>query len=472
MKETPRFYTSLSLLILLNVIVKPVWIFGIDRQVQVIAGAGAYGSYFSILNLSIALSFLLDWGLTVYYNRQLSLQGEVHGGAGGFAALKLLFSAFYALVIFAVAFFSGIRQWEVLVDVVLIQVLTSFLLFYRAMITSRQWFRADAYLSVLDKFLMIIFCGSLIYFPSVFGHIDIRRFLFFQYVSLAIACLAAVLISRSRVNFRLKGLLPSRAFFKSALPFTVIVFLMSFHSRIDGFLLERIKGAEEAGKYAAAFRLLDASNMLGYLFASFMLPFVARQWSAGKDFSAVVLQSRHLLVGASISLTLIVFFMAPWLQLALYHHADENSATVLRWCMPALIGYYLVQVYGSVMTATGHIIPFIYITSASVIINILINVLLIPRLGALGCCIAAISSQAFSGAGVAWYVHRNLNMRFQWRSVLAYLLMGALVAAFLLLMNGTDVNKWLIILGAGLLSVLVLTATKLMSLDFRKLIVQ
>jgi hypothetical protein len=72
MKETSRFYSSLSLLVLLNAIIKPLWIFGIDRQVQNEVGVAAYGTYFSIFNLSLVLSFLLDWGLTVYYNRQLS----------------------------------------------------------------------------------------------------------------------------------------------------------------------------------------------------------------------------------------------------------------------------------------------------------------------------------------------------------------------------------------------------------------
>src|SRR5258705_293503 len=84
---------------------------------------------------------------------------------------------------------------------------------------------------------------------------------------------------------------------------------------VDCFLLERINpnGAYEAGVYAAAYRLLDASNMIGYLFASFLLPFIAKQWSEQKDIEAVILQSRHLLLMFSITIITIIFFLAPWI---------------------------------------------------------------------------------------------------------------------------------------------------------------
>ena len=52
-----KFYSSLLLLIVLNAIIKPFWIFGIDRQVQNITGTAEYGTYFSLLNLSIVFGF-------------------------------------------------------------------------------------------------------------------------------------------------------------------------------------------------------------------------------------------------------------------------------------------------------------------------------------------------------------------------------------------------------------------------------
>ncbi len=121
MKEPSRFYSSLGLLIILNVIVKPLWIFGIDRQVQNAVGMEVYGTYFSLFNLSIVFSFLLDWGLTTYFNRQLASQKENFiDHAGSFLLIKLLFAGIYTAIIFLAAWFAGIKQWNILLSVILI----------------------------------------------------------------------------------------------------------------------------------------------------------------------------------------------------------------------------------------------------------------------------------------------------------------------------------------------------------------
>lgn len=72
MKTVSRFYASLGLLLVLNLLVKPLWIFGIDRPVQNSTGTAIYGSYFALLNLAIVLGFLLDWGLNAFMSRQLA----------------------------------------------------------------------------------------------------------------------------------------------------------------------------------------------------------------------------------------------------------------------------------------------------------------------------------------------------------------------------------------------------------------
>ena len=47
-------------LIGLNVIIKPIWIVGIDRQVQLLEGPEVYGQYFALFQLSIMFHVLLD----------------------------------------------------------------------------------------------------------------------------------------------------------------------------------------------------------------------------------------------------------------------------------------------------------------------------------------------------------------------------------------------------------------------------
>ena len=47
------FLSHLFLIVLLNLLVKPLAIFGIDAQVQNEVGAAEYGFYFSLLNFTM-----------------------------------------------------------------------------------------------------------------------------------------------------------------------------------------------------------------------------------------------------------------------------------------------------------------------------------------------------------------------------------------------------------------------------------
>jgi len=469
MKEASKFYSSLGLLIILNVIIKPLWIFGIDRQVQNNVSTEVYGTYFSLLNFSIVFSFLLDWGVTTFFNRQLAANNENFiDKAGSFLFIKLLFALIYAAIVFAVAYITGIRQWPILAGVIAIQVLISLFVFVRSIVTAQQWFGTEAWLSVLDKGLMILLCGSFIYFPSLWGGITLERFLQAQIACtlLAITVVLIILIKRG-IKLSFGKSLPGRQILQSAFPFAILVLLMSVHYRLDGFLLERIhtNGAFEAGLYAGAYRLLDASNMAGYLLASFLLPFIARQWSRGNNIDGAILNSRHLLLLFSLFIACTTVFLAPWMQQILYHNNDKAGIEILQLCLPALVGYSLVQVYGTVMTATGQVVPFCYITLFAVALNIVLNLLLIPGYGAKGCCIAALISQAFCGITAMIYVQRKSGINIHLRSLLMYIFIGVILCGFYYWCRDFNISRWILIAVAGLITIAAAILFKLVDLN-------
>jgi O-antigen/teichoic acid export membrane protein len=467
MKSPSGFYSSLGLLILLNAVVKPLWIFAIDRQVQNVVGTETYGIYFSLFSLSVVLSFLIDWGLTAFFNQRLAAQEKKFTGLhGNFLLLKLLLALVYCLLLFIAAFIAGIRRWDILVYVALIQVFTSLFLFFRAIITAQQRFRADAWFSVIDKTLMILGCGLLLYIPSFAGSINIDRFLLLQTIFLGLTAIVAffyLLKKGTRFDFHAWSRFPANDIFRQALPFAMIALLMAAHSRIDAFLLERIhvNGAYESGIYAASYRLLDAANICGYLVASFMLPYLARQWSEKAEINTVLLQCRHFLMMLATGLITTAVFLAPWIERVLYHHDDLYAVEVLQWCMPAIAGYYLIHLYGTVLTATGRIADFCYIVLAGLVVNCILNLLLIPDLGAKGCCIAALCSQFFTGLLVFLYARQKLGTWLHFRSLLIYIFTGTLLSVFFYVSSDWPVGRWILIAIAIVITVIVMILTRL-----------
>jgi len=463
MQSPRRFYSSLSLLIVLNVIIKPVWIFAIDRQVQNEIGNSLYGSYFSLLNLSMMGGFLLDWGLTAYLNRELSADRQTTAGpAARFLFLKIGFSLFYILTITGLAAVSGQVNTSILAPVLLTQVLTSFFLFLRGIVTAQQWFRTDAWLSVVDKSLMIGVCGCFLYTPWIAGSISLDKFLWAQAGATFLALLMTLIILLQR-GFRFSGkpVLPLKKILSAAFPYALIVMLMTIHYRFDGYFLERVKGPEEAGIYAAAYRILDAANMVGFLAAGFLLPFVARSLQSGDDDKPVVLDVRHGLMIYSLTLVMLFIFLGDWLNILLYPHADNSSTRILQWCLPALIGYSLVQVYGTVLTAKGHILQLCYLGTGALFLNLFLNLILVPSQGAWGSCISAILSQFTFGILCIWQARKKCGQILHPGSVLLYIFIAGMLAGMLYLFRAGGVNPWLQIGLAGFLVTVLSMATGL-----------
>ena len=78
--KTSSFFSGLSLLLLFNLLIKPVWIFLIDRPVQNAVGHEAYGTYFALFNLTYVLLFVADGVGDLADDLEADAFPEVNGG--------------------------------------------------------------------------------------------------------------------------------------------------------------------------------------------------------------------------------------------------------------------------------------------------------------------------------------------------------------------------------------------------------
>jgi O-antigen/teichoic acid export membrane protein len=234
----------------------------------------------------------------------------------------------------------------------------------------------------------------------------------------------------------------------------LIILFMSAHNRLDAFLLERLRpdGAAQAGIYATAYRLLDASNMIGYLTASFLVPFLSRHRNDKSLVQQVLLFSRHGLLLFSAGVVAFVMVFAPWLQAVLYHSTDAYSSNVMRLCLAALPAYYLTHVYGSALTATARFRPFVQLLFFSLFANVLLNLWLIPVYGAMGCCIAALVSQYACGIALWLTASRKLSVSVSAPSAAGYVAMTALLVLLFSFGQKLTSNVWIILSSIALLA--------------------
>ncbi|TCZ72734.1 oligosaccharide flippase family protein [Flaviaesturariibacter aridisoli] len=416
------FLRSLSWLVVLNVLVKPLWVFGIDRKVQVNVGHERYGTYFAILNLAIILSIIADAGLTNMLNRRLALQQRV--SIRRLVLLKCGLSALYFAALCLIAWLTRFHDWPLILLTGALQLASSFLLLFRNMVTGYQQFRADAWLSITDKSVTILLCAPLLYLPLA-SRFSLETFLWIQLGSTLLAVVLAAFIAARHHEAPAERTGYSDLFRQSA-PFVLLILLMSVHTRLDAFLLERMhpSGALQAGIYAAAYRLLDAGNTVGYMTAAFLVPFAARHLADRPLIDSTTLRLRHGLLLAAGGFVALCSAFAPQIIALLYHTDDAYTARVLVACVAVLPAYYGIHIYGSLLTAAGRFRFFNGAVLGSVLLNTALNLWLIPRLGALGCCYAALASQYACAATLFVGAQQHFALRLHPVSLLACALLG------------------------------------------------
>ena len=149
-----KFVINLAFLLLLNILIKPFWIFGIDRTVQNSVGTGVYGTYFVLFNLSVILNILLDIGITNFNNRTIAQNPNVLVKyVPNILGLKIILSLFYSIIclVAALLLHFDAHRFSILGILVFNQVLASFILYLRSNISGLQMFMTDSVISVLDR---------------------------------------------------------------------------------------------------------------------------------------------------------------------------------------------------------------------------------------------------------------------------------------------------------------------------------
>jgi len=397
-----RFITNLALLIFLNLLIKPFWFFGIEVGVQNRVGEEMYGFYFSLFNFAFILNILLDAGINNYNNRTIARDHSLlREHLSAIVPLKFLLAFIYAAVVFVsgkMLGYSG-EQFRMLWWLVLNQFLASFILYFRTNISGMQYFRTDSLLSVMDRALMILLTGLLLWGDLLSRPFRIEWFVYTQTVSysLTLITVAAIVFYRSGLFRPVVSIAGSLRILRLSYPFALLILLMSLFNRIDSVMLERLleEGREQAGIYAQSFRILDAASQFSLLFATLLLPMFSRMLRLGEDVNGLIRIALPILMVAGISLALSASFYNREIIDLLYRSHATYSARIFSLLMIGFVFVSTSYIYGTLLTANNNLGHLNILAAATVVINITLNLVLIPRKGALGAAIASLVSQAF-----------------------------------------------------------------------------
>jgi O-antigen/teichoic acid export membrane protein len=334
--------------------------------------------------------------------------------------LRIFLSVIYTIICLIIGGIIGysLFQLKILSLLIFNQILISFILYLRSNIAGLHLFKTDSILSVLDRLIMIVFAGMLLWGTRETGF-PIEWYIYIQSLSYVLTCVIVLAIVIKKA--KLRKIHWNTAFFvmilKQSYPYAILVLLMSFYNRIDTVMLERLlpDGATQSGIYAAAYRLLDAANMIAFLFSAILLPMFARMIKYKEPVEELTVLSFSLLAVPALVVSIGSYFYRYELMELLYAQHTEESAIIFGILMFCFTAISMTYIFGTLLTANGNMKQLNMMAAGGMAINILLNFILIPQYKAAGSAFASLITQTLTAMAqiliAQWVFRFRINYR-------------------------------------------------------------
>lgn len=347
-------------------------------------GTEGFGVYAFVCAYVGFFAFLTDMGMDVYVTREAScdLKGaEELAGRG--ILLKALLSLLAFLVSIGLAIALGVEGAKVvLIAIASCGLLLAPLTLYGVAFAATLRFHYTALFEILGKVLLL-----LLLVPVLLVHASLPA----VFVALVLpgAAVASLNVLYARRLFRPKwspDWRASRGLLARALPIALGFFCVQVLMRIDQVMLEWLRGDHELGLYASAVKCCEALYVFPAILTASVFPLLSRAAREGREEESLRICSRCFksLSLVLFPLLLLLFAYSQEILSLLFGTPYREGAPALRilcGSVPLVAMGYIVMASA---VSSNQIRAMLTLSGWLALSNVLLNLFLIPRPGAMG----------------------------------------------------------------------------------------
>ena len=220
---------------------------------------------------------------------------------------------------------------------------------------------------------------------------------------------------------------------RAALPFAIAGICVKVYSYMDTLLLRELWGEVSVGYYAIAYKVTYAFQFLPLAFVAALYPGMSAAAKEREALQTILEESLRLMMVVAAPLAALLSSFAPSIVLMAYGKEYSGSIapmTILPW---VLIPIFFDFPIGSLLNATHRASQKTIAMFVAMIINVAMNLLLIPRLGPAGAAWSAIVSFVGLACMGIWFIRHDVS---------SLRLVGSLIVRGLLVAMGVCVTMW------------------------------
>ena len=238
--------------------------------------------------------------------------------------------------------------------------------------------------SSITKLVFVCIAAPLVWFACVF---------LFDAVVLAVTLLAVYLKNTGKVWYWKWCWQTAKELLRDSWPLILSGMVISIYMKIDQVMIKEMLDAEQVGLYAAAVRLSEAWYFIPVAITSSLFPAIINAKKQSEELYYQRLQKLYnLMVWLAVAIALPTTFLAPWVIRVLYGEAFLLAARVLSIHIWAGVFVFLGVANGRWIIAENLQYIATIRSAAGAMVNVALNILLIPKYGINGAAIATFFS--------------------------------------------------------------------------------
>ncbi len=216
----------------------------------------------------------------------------------------------------------------------------------------------------------------------------------------------------------------------AAWPFGLAGLFVKVYSYTDSLMLRQFYGHEAVGQYAVAYKLTYALQFLPLTFVAALYPAMSAEFAAGnhEGLRRSLKNGLRLMMLTSVPLSALLAALASPIIMTFYGKAYAGAIapmTVLPW---VLIPIFLDFPVGSLLNATHRSAYKTVSMGFTMVLNVALNFLLVPKYGPLGAAYAGLFSFWLLFFLGIWFARKDLP---DWKWCLSFFIRGLLGAAII-----------------------------------------
>lgn len=356
-------------------------------------GPAHYGLFSYVISFVGLFAFLTSFGIDGIVNREIIKNPDNTNEITGTAFyIKIIGSLLAIFSVFVVSFFTVKDPFTLLLICLfsfsfIPQAFNVIEIYFKSQVLAKKIATAQILASIISTLLKIL---CIVLGKGIFWLVIIFVIEAFIYASISIFLFTKIgnHLKKWKFNFSRAKLI-----LKDSWPLMFAIIAVGVYMKIDQVMIKNILGNEQAGIYAVAVKLSELWYFVPTLICASVFPALTKAMNISKDFFENRIKKLYFLMfWLSFFIALVTTFFAHWIIKIIFGIPYLGATGTVQIYVWAGISVSLGIVIGQYWLVNNFTKIYFYTTLMGAIVNIAINIILIPRMGINGAAIATLIS--------------------------------------------------------------------------------